>query len=849
MEKILAFLKKNIHILITILCSSIVISLIYYMQDVTPFGKHSMLQIDFYHQYGPMLGELYDRVKSGSSLLFSFNTGLGIPFYRNFLNYLSSPFNLLIFLFKRENLLIAFSLIIGLKTVASATSMSYYLGKKFKKNNLLIASLSVLYSFSAYFAAYNWNIMWLDGMVFLPLIIYGIENIVDKNKSVLYIVTLSIMLFSNYFIGYMICLFSVLYFISYLFIKTKKINYKFIFKKIGKFALASIIAGGLVAALLIPLFIGLRSISATSDMWPASQYYKFNFLEFIAHHYSGVGTSVLASGKTNAPNISTGIISLTLFILFFINSKINLKTKIGYGFLILILTLSFFIVDLDFIWHAFHVPNDLPYRYSFLYSFVFIIIATYSLFKIKHIKIRDYTIVSIVLLIGPILMFFLKYDNINNSMIFLNILLLSLLYILFILYKKYPTTINKIPYLVLLLSILDTFISVDNNLNISQDAESFYSNYEPYQNALTSIEDESFYRLESTSKMTYNDPSWYGYYGQMAFSSMAYENMAVFQNNLGMPGNYINSYYYKENTPVYNLMFNIKYFLGSSWDINRYTLNYFKEDLILFKANFNTNLFYATHEDIKNLEKTSKNPFDLQNNFAKYAFNIDEVLERQNFISKDLVHEKNKLKIYKYSFENKFDNYYFQIDKHTDFIIINDVLYYNNKDFSDLDDIEDIDFFTYENLKENFIIPYRNDEDKTFNIYVGYYNYLFDDFNAYKINDDKFNNLIDKTIENKFNITNFEEDKIEGNINLKENKTIYSSISYDEGWTVYDNGKKIKTFKISDTLLAFDLKEGNHNIKLIYFPTGMKAGMYISGISFVSLIIIYFIERKKKFKF
>ena len=88
-KKIKENIIKNKWIYITFALSSIVISTIFILQKIAPFGNNSMLDVDFYHQYGPLLNELYDRVKSGSSLLYSFNTGGGIPFYRNFLNYLS----------------------------------------------------------------------------------------------------------------------------------------------------------------------------------------------------------------------------------------------------------------------------------------------------------------------------------------------------------------------------------------------------------------------------------------------------------------------------------------------------------------------------------------------------------------------------------------------------------------------------------------------------------------------------------------------------------------------------------------------------------------------------------------
>ena len=208
MKKILNHIKDYYYIYLTFILGLIVITSIYILQDVAPFGRNSLLTVDFFHQYGPMLAELYDRIHEGESLIYSFNTGFGLPFFRNFFNYLSSPLNILIFLFKRNNIVMSYSLIIGLRSILSAVTMTYYLRKKLNTKTSTLVGLGLLYAYSAYFTAYYWNIMWLDGLIFLPLIVLGIENIINKNKGLLYTISLSLMLFSNYFIGYMLCIFN-----------------------------------------------------------------------------------------------------------------------------------------------------------------------------------------------------------------------------------------------------------------------------------------------------------------------------------------------------------------------------------------------------------------------------------------------------------------------------------------------------------------------------------------------------------------------------------------------------------------------------------------------------------------
>ncbi|MDD4406574.1 MAG: YfhO family protein [Bacilli bacterium] len=845
-NKIKTLIQNNLIILLTIITGLVIISLIYYLQEVAPFGSNSLLQIDFFHQYAPMLGEYYDRVKNGLNLVYSFNSGLGLPFFRNFLNYLSSPFNLIILLFDRSNLIMSFSIIIGLKAVVASTTMVYFLSKKFAFKNLTMISLAILYGFSAYFTAYYWNIMWLDGMVFLPLITLGIENIINKNKFLLYILSLALMIISNYFIAYMICIFSVLYFITYLIIKTEKYEIKNILKKCLSFGIASILSAGLTAILILPLFLGINSISATSDSWPTSQYYAFTFWEFLANHFSGVGSTVLASGVSNAANISTGILSIALLFLFIINPKIKLKIKVSYLFLLLILVLSFFLAPLDFIWHGFHVPNDLPYRYSFIYSFILIIISAYSLYYLKYIKVKFASIVYLLLMTSISLLYFLKYENINNSMILLNFLLITLYYILYILYKKYPKTVNKIPYLMILLIILECSICINNNWENKQVINNFYKEYDTFKDALEFVEkdkDNPIYRIEQSSLLTLNDPSWYGYYGQKIFSSMAYKDVAILQNNLGMPGNKINSYYYKQNTPIYDLMFNIKYFIGNTQDINRYNLFYNKNGHLIFKNNFDTNIMYAVNNNIHKWEFYKNNPFYIQNDFIEKTTGIDNVLEKLNFINKELIYDENN-KVYKYTFNNPKENMYFYIDDHIDFIIVNDNLYYHNEKFSYAEKIKGINLFEFINLNENYIISTRSD-NQTYSIYVGYNNYTHDDFYAYYINNNKFK-LATSILNNQgFKIDNFKEKEISGHITLKSKKVLYTSIPFDKGWKVYANSELIDTFKINNSLLGFELKEGKYNIVLKFIPYGMKTGGIISITSFIVIIAIAIKKNKK----
>ena len=89
-------------------------------------------------------------------------------------------------------------------------------------------------------------------------------------------------------------------------------------------------------------------------------------------------------------------------------------------FLIGIMILSFFYVRLDFVWHAFHVPNDLPYRYSFIYPFILIVISSYALNNIKSIKEIVVIIVFILSLIFVSSVYFINEFDISEKIIIAN---------------------------------------------------------------------------------------------------------------------------------------------------------------------------------------------------------------------------------------------------------------------------------------------------------------------------------------------------------------------------------------------------------------------------------------------
>lgn len=831
-------LLNNKYIFLTFGISIFIFFIIYALKSIIPFGNNTMLTVDFYHQYGPLLAELYDKIKMGDNLIYSFNTGLGLPFFRNFFNYLSSPFNIIILLFERDNIVTSFSVIIALKIIFASSVMSYFLKNFFNKNSLFITVFGLTYGFSSYFVAFYWNIMWLDGMIYLPLIVLGIKKIIDENKINLYIISLFLSIISNYFISYMICIFSCIFFLVYIIFK-ENITRRDLLKKIILFTISSLIAGGMAGFMILPYMNSLSSISATGDSFTFYKTFNFNPIFFLANHFSLVKSIVFSSQDYFLPNISSGITLLVLLISFFFNSGIKIKDKIMAIIFMLILFVSFIYVPLDFIWHGFHTPNDLPFRYSFIYVFIINVIAFYSINKIDTLRIRYCVIITIILNIFLLILF--KLEFLTEFALEINILFLLISLVLFIIYKLKNNNIGK--YILVFIVIIDIILNINENWQINHPKNEFMDNYNTVNSVVERIKDndKSFYRIEKNFNQTLNDGAWYNYNGISIFSSIAYEQMAKAQKQLGIPGNYVNSYYYRQNTPIYNSIMSIKYLIGIENKNEAYnlfkTINYYD----VYENKYYLPPIFGVSRDIKNFKNNNINPFLNQQDFVKLSTDINDIFnklditydEAQNNYkyANDFVINLNQENITSTSLniKPKIDGniYLYVYDYNLDSFIVNNKLYSITKNEPY---IIDIGYFKESDDVE--IKMYLNNNVYNVNVL------------AYQIDTNKFNDFYNNIKENSIEITEFKNDYIEGTINVDSDKTIFTSFNYDEGFEVMIDDKNVKIFSVADSFLAFDISSGKHNIKISYKIPYLKLGTIISGISLTLLILINILNMK-----
>lgn len=872
------FIKERKDYLLAFFLPIFILFLIYIIRGVYPFGEQCFLRSDMYHQYAPFHAAFLDKLQHGESLLYSWDIGMGVNFIALFAYYLATPFNWLLLFIPQTILIEVMSLFIFIKVGLSGVMFTYYINKHFNHHSpsavdlsvadspatglsatdlpvtdlsaanspgLFAAGLSVFYSLSGYICAYSWNLMWLDCIWLFPLIMLGLEWLVQEKQNYLYCITLGLCILSNYYIAIMVCIFCVLYFILQMCIYPSD-NFRHFLKRCAKFALYSALAGGFAACLLIPEYFALKLTVSGDINFPSSFTRYFSVLEMISRQLIMVEPAIFSAHE---PNIYCGIIIFLLVPLYAINPKINTKEKIGNFFLLAVFYLSFNLNIPNYIWHGFHFPNSLPCRQSFIFNFL-LLIMSYRGLK----DIRDYSNKEICAILGGCTILFLIMEEIFAGDSFpYYIIYVSLAFLA--LYALYFGLVRSNKSQLICYEIFFLLITVEaftNTIATSVDTTGRTS-YVTDNQAITSLletaskweGENSFYRVEKLKRRSKNDAAWSHYHGMSLFSSTANAGVSSFLSNLGGEKS-TNSYAYYGATPFVEAIFNVKYVLSASEkeETDLRTLVAREDNMNLYKNQYALSLGFLIPSALEeNWTISSSNPFSVQNSFADLATKVSSLFDT---IPHTITENKLKIEvekdehIYAYitSSGENFSVSYEKGDKTSD-----------SKSFSS---VKQKYIFDLGYCKAGTTIQLTANEQSTIQGY--FYALNTNNMDAF------YENMKDKCmVISEYDDTHItasvtaQEDGIlfttekDGKLFTAEDCVLFTTIPYEKGWTVTVDGEKVETFAFKDAFLAFKIKNGTHQIYFQYSPYGLKTGI---GISLMSILVfcglVYYEQKHKK---
>ena len=274
--------NKNWYIVFSFLIPFVLMFLYYALENFSGFNKivpdfvyevlrnlgfsiskdeQQILVIDMWHQYFPFFKEMNEALKDGGSLLYQWNNGLGTSFLPIIAYYGASPLNLLSIIFPSNFLVEGMALLVITKIALASTFMFVYLKKTFDRNDMATLLFAVMYGMCSFNMGYSWCTMWLDVVMLLPLCILGFNRLVNEGKFLLYSIMLGLIMYSNYYIGFMVCAFIVCYYPVVYFSNPKNKGAKKFFGTTAEVVAFSALGCGLAAFMLVPTFLAMQNNS------------------------------------------------------------------------------------------------------------------------------------------------------------------------------------------------------------------------------------------------------------------------------------------------------------------------------------------------------------------------------------------------------------------------------------------------------------------------------------------------------------------------------------------------------------------------------------------------------------
>lgn len=791
---------------------------------VYPFGDNCILHIDMYHQYCPFFTEFLNKLQSGGSLQYSWNLGLGSDFVSLYAYYLASPLNFLILLCPKSHVIEFMTLLIILKISASGLTFFLYIRHHYKfvgkdgrmhKNQVIPAIVfSTAYALSGFVAAYSWDIMWMDCIALFPLIMIGLERLVQEKKAGLYYITLALCIFCNYYISIMICIFLVFAFVLLFFSQKKGKG-----GAVLRFGWYSLLAGASSAILLLPEIAVLSVSGSAEGGFPKTAEFYFNILAELGR---GAAVTSVYTGNDHWPNLYAGAFSLFLVWIYVLNRRISWKEKVPRIAMLAFFLVSFAENQLDYIWHGMHFPQALPGRQSFLYSFVLLSMGFAAVRKRKGTKIWHIAVAAIVSMMMLLLSGWYGDETVTEPVSLVITALFICVYAVTFVLTKITGKKRRLAF-----ARFAVFVAVAE-LAINMAATGFgitsrvaYTEKQTdYENLLETAKEDNeetgsgFYRVEDTERKTKNDDSLYGYASATIFSSLMNLDVSHLFQSLFMEGGK-NFYCYNGATPLSSSLFSVKYMLSdSTLEESPYrTLIGGSGSSFLYRNNYSLPLGFVMDEQaIANWTSSTADRMASLNSLTSALGAEGQMLYPATCVT-DANAGDTTIDIAE-------DGYYY-----ADYVsCTSDTLTVNRSDGWTKQ---------YSKTSHRYLIELgeckAGDE-----IHILNSNMESIEFQVYQLNEKVVQQAFDTLNAQTMQLTDMTDRKIEGKIQVQNAGRLILSVPADEGWTLYVDGKETEIEPLADALVGVHLEKGSYTIKLCYTTPGLKVG---AGISLGAVIL------------
>ncbi len=804
--------------------------ILFIINRIYPFGDRSFLFSDMWHQYMPFFTEFIHKIKAGEGLSYSYMVGIGSNFLALYVYYLASPLHWLAFLVPESHLMEFMSYLVIVKAGLCSLTFYIYLRGHFRRVDVGGLFFSCFYALSGFMAAYNWNIMWLDCVVLLPLILLGLERLVKEGRCTLYCVALTMSILSNYYISIMICIFLVLYFLMLLLVEKRNL------RMFVNFAIYSLLAGGMAAVLLVPEVLAILETDFGDMDFPKKVESYFSVLDMLARHCMAVMTE---RGLDHWPNIYCGVGVFLLLPLYAVCKKIPIRRRFGYLALAGVMLLGFSTNILDFIWHGLNWPDSLPARQSFIYIFLMIIMCYAAYREVDRIP-KEHILYSYL---GSIVFLlcvekFVEHEDFLLGVEWLNVAFVTAYAVLLYLRKTRCKGVWRDGLAVAALIVVMAEAGINTYCcSIGTTSRSQYLNPLPDYAALYKTaqeealeDDQVFFRMEKFSRKTKNDGTLAGFPTASLFSSTMNSYVMDLYERLGMRHSKV-YYCYDGATFFTSALLNVRFLYGEK-DQEEGPLYQWVDssgEVSLFEAVETLPFGYV-----------APSGYELSSGYVNDALRLQNNMVQRLGIQGDLFHKTTEGgRGEKVTVSAGEDGYYYGVltASGTSKIKVSGSV---ERELNDLKK-GSVLYLGYLEQGDSVTLTNHNEDDDTPEI----------KFDVYRMDEEVLKEALASLGEEHLTDVAYDSTHVSGEVELAEDGRLILSIPYEKGWTVVLDGEEVEPATFGGTLIALDLPAGHHSLSMSYVPEGKYEGIFISLCSlalFGALTLIQHHMKKRRFK-
>lgn len=857
-------LQRNKLILAAFCLPVILMLLAFLVMGIYPAGENQIAVIDMYHQYVPFLGELQSKLQSGGSLFYTWNGAGGSNFWNLLAYYGASPLNLILVLFPKKFLMEGITLILLLKIGLAGSTMAVYLRaivweKEKRSADISLVGFATLYALCSYVMAYYWCIMWMDAVALLPLCILGLHKILDGRSGVFYTVCLALVVFINYYMAIMVCIFILFYYPVLYFIKVQGESAGHFFKTTGRAVGYSLLGVLMSAVMLLPTWMSMQSTYYISADMPEKTELYNDLLDILNQMLPNAELTY----REGLPNLYCGMFVVILLVFYWISRTIPLREKLLNGAFLVFLIFSLNINKLDFIWHGFHFPNQLPYRYTFMICFLLIAMAYQVFQRVDEIRVNHLWILlaaggGYYLLAQKILTEHIKDLDL---FVYSGLAWLALYVAILLLYKKGRLPKNLL--LILTVILLTCEMASNTCTSIDQVGTTQRSNYYANEADIAKLvkktegTDGRFGRTEMNDNYILNCPAMYHYKGISQFSSSLNANATALMEHIGVEGAPDkNRFNYNQTDPVTNAMLNIRYLLGKNLPIDDSDFKQIAKsgNSRLYESIYPLSIGYMAADTIRTWNYEQENPFMVLDDYVravtqnKYtsvfteiepvdvsAANIELSSTGDGMWDSTLKNETKKSKtILTYQAQQAGKQYLFI-------------------------EADDADAITVSQEKKDDKIEIRNDcgsivnlgemdSGTEFTITIEYKEGKGGSVVSHVCTMDEavWQDAYKMLSASMLDVTDYGDSCLKGTIDVQEDGVFVTSVPYEAGWKLKVDGhtREINEL-IGGAWISTSLSAGEHQIELSFRPPGLIAGLLITLASIGLLIAAEWWRRRR----